>query len=139
MSGVGRKPDIQSGIIEAFIKSELTLRQPAIPRQGGCPEKGDVAVPAINWVLHIDVGFRNDNRRLVMSIHLTFPDVILYANGIIRLVTEDARSWAYSNTSLSQTHDSMNIPSIFRLEGVTTEELEHDGLFVRRVTTAPKN
>jgi len=37
-----------------------------------------------------------------MSVHTTFPDAIVFPDGTIRLVTDAAKQWAYTNTNCSR-------------------------------------
>ena len=67
-----------------------------------------------------------------MSIGQTFPDAVVLLDGWIRLITEDARSWAFMNTDLSEQCDKNNIPYTMQAEDNVPSLMEEDGLVVRR-------
>lgn len=68
-----------------------------------------------------------------MSKHQTFPDVIAYNDGHLRLVTQAARSWTYSNTSLGDHVTQATVPRwIQSSDPGVVEDMEHAGLVVTR-------
>ncbi len=68
-----------------------------------------------------------------MSQHQTFPDVIAYNDGHIRLVTQAARSWIYSNTDLKKQFSQDKVPRwIDAVDPTIVGDMEDDGLVVTR-------
>ena len=68
-----------------------------------------------------------------MSQHQTFPDVIAYNDGQLRLVTQAGRSWTYSNTTLGDQVTQDTIPRwIHATDPGVVEDMEHAGLVVTR-------
>ena len=66
-----------------------------------------------------------------MSIGQTFPDVIVLNDGVVRLVTSDAGSWAYMETNLSKHCDKNDIPYFIQVTDETPYQMKEDGLVVR--------
>ncbi len=66
-----------------------------------------------------------------MSTHQTFPDVIARADGHLRLVTQAARSWTWSNTTLSDQVEQSDVPRwVHATNPGVVEDMEHAGLVV---------
>ena len=67
-----------------------------------------------------------------MSIRQTFPDAVLLPDGSLRLVTQDARSWMYSNTNLSCPCSGANdVPQFILPAPGLVDVMRLDGLVVR--------
>ena len=72
-----------------------------------------------------------------MSIGQTFPDAVVLHDGWIRLVTIDARCWAYMETSLSEHCDNNDIPYFIQATDKVPYQMKEDGLVVRWPKTGP--
>ena len=63
---------------------------------------------------------------------LRMPDVMVYRNGDVRLVSSDAKSWAYQNTTLSDDCTVSTVPEWMLCDESMTQVMEDDGLSVFR-------
>ena len=62
----------------------------------------------------------------------TFPDAIVGRDGILRLVSVDAKEWVYANTTLKDHCDQSTIPDKIWPQAGLTDLMSQDGLLVRR-------
>ena len=66
-----------------------------------------------------------------MSIGQTFPDAIVFPDGIIRLLSVDAKSWAYSNTKLKDYCTVNTVADYVVFDCSVPQMMSDDGLVVR--------
>jgi len=62
----------------------------------------------------------------------TFPDAIVFPDGTIRLVTESAKQWAYSNTEVENSCSVSTVPDYVDFEDSIPQMMEDDELVVKR-------
>jgi hypothetical protein len=68
---------------------------------------------------------------MVMSNYTTFPDAIVFPDGTIRLVSVDAKSWAYSNTDIKRNCTISTVPDYDAFEDSVPQLMSDDGLVVK--------
>ena len=61
----------------------------------------------------------------------TFPDAIVFPDGTIRLVTESAKQWAYSNTEVENSCSVSTVPDYVDFEDSIPQMMEDIGLVVK--------
>lgn len=66
-----------------------------------------------------------------MSKGQTFPDAIVFPDGTIRLVSVDAKSWAYSNTDIKNSCTVNTVADYIEFENSVSQALEDDGFVVK--------
>jgi hypothetical protein len=66
-----------------------------------------------------------------MSKGQTFPDAIVFPDGTIRLVSVDAKSWAYSNTDIKKRCTISTVPDYNAFEDSVPHLMSDDGLVVK--------
>ena len=66
-----------------------------------------------------------------MSRGQTFPDAIVFPDGTIRLVSVDAKSWAYSNTDIKKRYTISTVPDYNDFEDAIPQMMNDDGLVVK--------
>jgi hypothetical protein len=66
-----------------------------------------------------------------MSSHTWFPDAIVFPDGTIRLVSVDAKSWAYSNTDIKRNCTISTVPDYDAFEDSVPQLMSEDGLVVK--------
>ncbi len=66
-----------------------------------------------------------------MSSHTWFPDAIVFPDGTIRLVSVDAKSWAYSNTDIKRKCTVSTVPDYDAFEDSVPQLMSDDGLVVK--------
>ncbi len=66
-----------------------------------------------------------------MSRGQTFPDAIVFPDGTIRLVSVDAKSWAYGNTSIGKRCTLGTVPDYSHFTSRVPQAMSDDGLVVR--------
>jgi hypothetical protein len=66
-----------------------------------------------------------------MSKGQTFPDAIVFQDGTIRLVSVDAKSWAYSNTNMQERCTISTVPDYDVFEDSVPQSMSDDGLVVK--------
>ena len=67
-----------------------------------------------------------------MSNHTTFPDVIVFPDGTIRLITGAAKQWAFSNTEVKNSCSVSTVPDYVDFEDSIPQMMEDDELVVKR-------
>jgi hypothetical protein len=67
-----------------------------------------------------------------MSNQTAFPDAIVFPDGTIRLVTVDAKSWAYSNTDIKNDCTASTVADYIDFEDSVAETMEYAGLVIKR-------
>jgi hypothetical protein len=68
---------------------------------------------------------------MVMSNYTTFPDAIVFPDGTIRLVTDSAKHWAYSNTDIKDRCTVCAVPDYVDFEDSIPQMMENVGLVIR--------
>ena len=66
-----------------------------------------------------------------MSNYTTFPDAIVFPDGTIRLVTDSAKHWAYSNTDIKDRCTVCTVPDYVDFEDSIPQMMENVGLVVK--------
>jgi hypothetical protein len=66
-----------------------------------------------------------------MSKGQIFPDAIVFPDGTIRLVSVDAKSWAYSNTNMQSKCTISTVPDYDVFEDSVPQSMSDDGLIVK--------
>ena len=66
-----------------------------------------------------------------MSILTDFPDTIVFPDGTIRLMSVDAKSWAYSNTDIKRKCTVSTVPDYDAFEDSVPQLMSDDGLVVK--------
>lgn len=69
---------------------------------------------------------------MVMSTNVKFSDAIVFPNGTIRLISSDAKSWAYSNTDLKRQFTIESVPNYVAFDDAVAEVMADEGLLIRR-------
>jgi hypothetical protein len=68
----------------------------------------------------------------MMSTEIKFPDAIVFPNGTIRLISSNAKSWAYSRTDLKRDFRVESVPNYVAFDDAVAESMAEDGLLIRR-------
>jgi hypothetical protein len=66
-----------------------------------------------------------------MSNHTTFPDAIVFPDGTIRLVTDAAKQWAYTNTNIDRWCELSTVPDYVDFNDSIPPLMEGKGLVVQ--------
>jgi len=66
-----------------------------------------------------------------MSNHTTFPDAIVFPDGTIRLVTDAAKQWAYTNTAINGWCTISTVPDYVDFDKSIPPLMEGKGLVVQ--------
>ena len=66
-----------------------------------------------------------------MSVHTTFPDAIVFPDGTIRLVTDAAKQWAYTNTNIDRWCELSTVPDYVDFDNSIAQLMEGKGLVVQ--------
>jgi len=66
-----------------------------------------------------------------MSSHTRFPDAIVFPDGTIRLVSVDAKSWAYSNTQIKKRCTISTVPDYIIFSDSIPQMMNDNGLVVK--------
>ena len=67
-----------------------------------------------------------------MSNYTTFPDVIVFPDGTIRLVTSAAKLWTYTNTKIRSSCTASTVADYILSEDSVAEAMEDAGFVVKR-------
>lgn len=60
------------------------------------------------------------------------PDVIVQSGGMVRLVSADAKSWAYANTDIKRHHSNDAVPDVIWTNHSVIDLMSDSGLVVAR-------
>lgn len=66
-----------------------------------------------------------------MSIQTDFPDAIVFPDGTIRLVTDAAKQWAYTNTNIDRWCELSTVPDYVDFDSSIPPLMEGKGLVVQ--------
>jgi hypothetical protein len=66
-----------------------------------------------------------------MSVHTIFPDAIVFPDGTIRLVTDAAKQWAYTNTNIDRWCELSTVPDYVDFDNSIAQLMEGKGLVVQ--------